>query len=96
MVEGPNDIYICASCSELCQNIFKQEKRKVTGAKPTVGEIPPPRQLKEFMDQYVIGQESAKRALSVAVHNHYKRLSHTDGRTSEETYEELYFTIRGR
>ncbi|MHB1767945.1 MAG: ATP-dependent Clp protease ATP-binding subunit ClpX [Phycisphaerae bacterium] len=84
MVEGPNDIYICASCSELCQNIFKQEKRKVTGAKPTVGEIPPPRQLKEFMDQYVIGQESAKRALSVAVHNHYKRLSHTDGRTSDD------------
>lgn len=84
MVEGPNDIYICASCSELCQNIFKQEKRKVTGAKPSIGEIPPPRQLKEFMDQYVIGQESAKRALAVAVHNHYKRLSHTDVRSSDD------------
>lgn len=84
MVEGPNDIYICSSCSELCQNIFKQEKRKVSGSKPAIGEIPPPRQLKEFMDQYVIGQEAAKRALSVAVHNHYKRLSHTDGRTSED------------
>src|SRR3954466_2639457 len=78
MVEGPNDIYICSNCTELCQNIFRQEKRKVSGSRPMFGQIPSPRQLKEFMDQYVIGQEVAKRAMSVAVHNHYKRLSHTD------------------
>src|SRR6476620_3218680 len=57
MVEGPNDIYICSNCTELCQNIFRQEKRKVSGSKPMFGQIPTPRQLKEFMDQYVIGQE---------------------------------------
>jgi len=84
MVEGPNDIYICSNCSELCQNIFRQEKRKVTGSRPSIGQIPPPRKLKEFMDQYVIGQDAAKRALSVAVHNHYKRLAHTDGRTTDD------------
>ncbi|MEM1210855.1 MAG: ATP-dependent Clp protease ATP-binding subunit ClpX [Planctomycetota bacterium] len=74
MVEGPNDVYICANCTELCQNIFKQERRRVHSGKPAIGAIPSPRQLHEFLDQYVIGQEIAKRALSVAVHNHYKRL----------------------
>src|ERR1041384_6031675 len=47
MVEGPNDIYICSNCTELCQNIFRQEKRKVSGSKPMFGQIPSPRQLKE-------------------------------------------------
>jgi ATP-dependent Clp protease ATP-binding subunit ClpX len=75
MVEGPNDVYICTNCTDLCQNIFKQERRRVTGSRPQLGQIPSPRQMKEFLDQYVIGQEAAKRALSVAVHNHYKRLS---------------------
>ncbi len=78
MVEGPNDIYICSNCTDLCQNIFRQEKRKVSGSRPMFGQIPTPRQLKEFMDQYVIGQEAAKRAMAVAVHNHYKRLAHAD------------------
>ena len=78
MVEGPNDIYICSNCTDLCQNIFRQEKRKVSGSRPMFGQIPTPRQLKEFMDQYVIGQDAAKRAMAVAVHNHYKRLAHAD------------------
>lgn len=84
MVEGPNDIYICENCSELCLNIFKQEKRKVSGPKQPMGQIPPPRQLKEFMDQYVIGQNGAKRAMAVAVHNHYKRLAHADARSKDD------------
>ena len=75
MVEGPNDVYICANCTELCQNIFKQERRRVHSGRPSFGSIPSPKQLKEFLDQYVIGQDIAKRALSVSVHNHYKRLS---------------------
>ena len=75
MVEGPNDVYICNNCTDLCLNIFKQERRRVHAGTPTVGEIPSPRQLKEFLDQYVVGQDIAKRALSVAVHNHYKRLA---------------------
>jgi ATP-dependent Clp protease ATP-binding subunit ClpX len=84
MVEGPNDIYICSNCTELCQNIFRQEKRKVSGTKPMFGTIPTPRQLKEFMDQYVIGQDAAKRAMAVAVHNHYKRLNHADTGGADE------------
>src|SRR6185503_431193 len=75
MVEGPNDIYICSNCTDLCQNIFRQERRRVTSARPLFSTIPTPRQIKEFLDQYVIGQDHAKKALSVAVHNHYKRLT---------------------
>jgi len=79
MVEGPNDIYICSNCTDLCQNIFRQERRRVSSARPLFSSIPAPRQIKEFLDQYVIGQDHAKKALSVAVHNHYKRLTHVDG-----------------
>jgi len=75
MVEGPNDIYICSNCTDLCQNIFRQERRRVTSARPLFSDIPAPRQIKEFLDQYVIGQDPAKKALAVSVHNHYKRLT---------------------
>jgi ATP-dependent Clp protease ATP-binding subunit ClpX len=75
MVEGPSDVYICANCVDLAHNIIRQEKRKLSASQPLFNTIPSPRQIKEFLDQYVIGQEYAKKALSVAVHNHYKRLT---------------------
>ena len=78
MVEGPSDVYICANCVDLAHNIIRQEKRKLTSSQPLFSTIPSPRQIKEFMDQYVVGQQFAKKALSVAVHNHYKRLTTTD------------------
>ncbi len=78
MVEGPNTVYICNHCTDLCQNIFKQEKRRVSTASASLREIPAPREIKDYLDQYVIGQDHAKRALSVAVHNHYKRLLHLE------------------
>jgi ATP-dependent Clp protease ATP-binding subunit ClpX len=82
MVEGPNDVYICSNCTDLCQNIFKQERRRVSAARPLFSSIPAPRQIKEFLDEYVIGQHLAKKALSVAVHNHYKRLMQADDDTA--------------
>jgi ATP-dependent Clp protease ATP-binding subunit ClpX len=78
VVEGPNGIFICANCVELCHSIVRQEQRRAAQAKPLFTAIPTPRQIKEFLDQYVIGQEHAKKVLSVAVHNHYKRLAHAD------------------
>jgi ATP-dependent Clp protease ATP-binding subunit ClpX len=75
LVEGPGDVYICGECIELCQSIIDQEKRRRGGSKNTVTNIPSPRSLKDKLDQYVIGQNRAKKVLSVAVHNHYKRLS---------------------
>ena len=78
MVEGPKDVYICKACVELCHNIIRQEMRKASTARAVVGGTPKPRQIKEFLDEYVIGQEAAKRAIAVGVHNHYKRLDHCD------------------
>jgi ATP-dependent Clp protease ATP-binding subunit ClpX len=75
MVEGPSDVYICANCVDLAHNIIRQEKRKMTSSAPLFTSIPSPRQINEFLDAYVVGQGYAKKALSVAVHNHYKRLS---------------------
>ncbi len=82
MVEGPNDVYICCNCVDLCQNIFKQERRRVSAGRHTLGTIPAPRQIREFLDQYVIGQDFAKKALSVAVHNHYKRLTQVENESA--------------
>ncbi len=87
IVEGPDGVYICANCVELCHNIIRQEQRRVSQSKPLFGSIPTPRQIKEFLDQYVIGQEHAKKVLSVAVHNHYKRLTHADGGSNDDEVE---------
>jgi ATP-dependent Clp protease ATP-binding subunit ClpX len=78
MVEGPGSVYICSNCTDLCQNIFKQERRRVSSASAWLREVPSPRAMKEFLDQYVIGQDIAKKSLCVAVHNHYKRLLHLE------------------
>jgi ATP-dependent Clp protease ATP-binding subunit ClpX len=75
LVEGPGDVYICGECIELCQSIIDQEKRRRGVSKTLFTHIPSPRSIKEKLDQYVIGQQRAKKFLSVAVHNHYKRLS---------------------
>jgi ATP-dependent Clp protease ATP-binding subunit ClpX len=77
MVEGPNTVYICASCTDLCQNIFRQEKRRVAPV-DVLRDIPAPAGMKQYMDQYVIGQDRAKKSLAVAVHAHYKRLQHLE------------------
>ncbi|GIW86176.1 MAG: ATP-dependent Clp protease ATP-binding subunit ClpX [Isosphaeraceae bacterium] len=76
LVEGPGDVYICGECIELCQSILDQERRRRGVPKSLFTEIPTPREIKEQLDQYVIGQEKAKKVLAVAVNNHYKRLVH--------------------
>ncbi|MBL8885861.1 MAG: ATP-dependent Clp protease ATP-binding subunit ClpX [Phycisphaerales bacterium] len=78
MVEGPSEVYICSHCTELCQNIFRQERRRVSTVTTALREVPAPREIKDYLDQYVIGQDQGKKALSVAVHNHYKRLLHLE------------------
>jgi ATP-dependent Clp protease ATP-binding subunit ClpX len=75
LVEGPGDVYICGDCIELCQSILEQEQRRRGPAKQLFSKILTPREIVERMDEYVIGQHSAKKVLGVAVHNHYKRLS---------------------
>ncbi|MGY0195353.1 ATP-dependent Clp protease ATP-binding subunit ClpX [Leptothrix sp. BB-4] len=76
LIAGPS-VFICDECIELCNEIIRDEVPPTeAGAKAARGELPVPSEIKDLLDQYVIGQDSAKRALSVAVYNHYKRLKH--------------------
>jgi ATP-dependent Clp protease ATP-binding subunit ClpX len=73
LIAGPT-VFICDECVELCMDIIREET-KATGLKAADG-VPTPKEICEVLDDYVIGQATAKRVLSVAVHNHYKRLNH--------------------
>jgi len=72
LVAGPG-VYICDECIELCNEIIEEELHDDVGA--DIGEIPKPKEIRNILDQYVVGQDEAKKALSVAVYNHYKRIS---------------------
>ena len=74
LVEGPGDVYICGECIELCQSILEQERRRRGSGKPLFSKVPTPREIVAKLEEYVIGQDVAKKVLAVAVHNHYKRL----------------------
>ncbi|NQV24107.1 MAG: ATP-dependent Clp protease ATP-binding subunit ClpX [Rhodopirellula sp.] len=74
LVEGPDDVYVCGDCIELCQSILEQEKRRRGEPQKLFSKVPTPREIVGHLDEYVIGQMPVKRSLSVAVHNHYKRL----------------------
>lgn len=73
LIAGPN-VFICNECVELCMDIIREEDK--TQIVREGGGIPSPSEIKKVLDDYVIGQDGAKRVLSVAVHNHYKRLDH--------------------
>lgn len=74
LVEAPgHNIFICDKCVAVCQSILDQKQKAPTPIE--MSEVPSPREFKEYLDQYVIGQDYAKKALSVAVYNHYKRMS---------------------
>ena len=68
-------VYICDECINLCQEIIEEEMLETPRHKPAVAKLPNPRQIKVALDQYVISQEKAKKVLSVAVYNHYKRVN---------------------
>src|SRR3546814_3966527 len=74
LIAGPT-VFICGECVELCNDIIREEtKGGLVGKKD--GGVPTPLEICDVLDDYVIGQSRAKRVLSVAVHNHYKRLNH--------------------
>lgn len=72
LIAGPS-VYICDECIDLCNDIIAEEV-ETESVLPSQSKVPKPKDIKSFLDQYVVGQDFAKRALSVAVHNHYKRL----------------------
>ncbi len=72
LIAGPG-VYICDECIELCNEIIEEEFNEEADVE--LGNVPKPKEIKDILDQYVIGQEGAKKALSVAVYNHYKRIN---------------------
>lgn len=76
LIAGPT-VYICNECIELCNEIIADEEAKEGQLKKRYSALPTPSQIKSFLDEYVIGQERAKKVLAVAVYNHYKRVEHT-------------------
>jgi ATP-dependent Clp protease ATP-binding subunit ClpX len=75
LIAGPNQVYICDECVQLCREIIEEEEPTAPRAEPSFAGIPTPRELYERLNSYVIGQDRAKRILSVAVYNHYKRIN---------------------
>ncbi len=82
LIAGPS-VYICDECIDLCNNIIRDDVQLGTPG-TTASDLPIPSEISGILDQYVIGQERAKRILSVAVYNHYKRLRHQGGKDDVE------------
>ncbi|SNZ11585.1 ATP-dependent Clp protease ATP-binding subunit ClpX [Hydrogenobacter hydrogenophilus] len=72
LIAGPNDTFICDRCVEACNSVIREQKKQQVSY--GLRDIPKPERIKAFLDEYVIGQERAKKILSVAVYNHYKRI----------------------
>ena len=84
LIAGPG-VYICDECVDLCNEILDEELFDSTSqiqgqskeqSLPLISDIPRPNEIKAYLDQHIIGQDSAKKILSVAVYNHYKRINH--------------------
>jgi len=74
LVRGPGNLFICDLCVAQCQRVLHDDYLRRQRARPAVKRVPPPQEIKHHLDEYVIGQERAKKVLSVAVHTHYKRI----------------------
>jgi len=77
LIAGPS-VFVCDECIELCNDIIREESNNAVPGKSDRSDLPVPHQIRASLDEYVIGQEQAKKILSVAVYNHYKRLKNTD------------------
>ncbi len=77
LIAGPDGICICDECVQLCDAMIAQQGQRGKGAGADAVKVPKPHEIKKHLDEYVIGQEHAKKVLSVAVHNHYKRMTDT-------------------
>ena len=83
LIAGPT-VYICDECVDICLDIIAEDRKDEPGALEGAGHLPKPKEIKEFLDLYVIGQERAKKKLAVAVYNHYKRIDYHSRNTRQD------------
>jgi ATP-dependent Clp protease ATP-binding subunit ClpX len=83
LIAGPGAVYICDECVELCREIVQEDKAGPSRPKMPLQRLPPPKMIYQQLSEYVIGQEQAKKVLSVAVYNHYKRIGAATNRDVE-------------
>ena len=83
LIAGPGAVYICDECVELCREIIQEDKPSPSRPKVPLQRLPPPKIIYQQLSEYVVGQEQAKKVLSVAVYNHYKRIGAATGRNVE-------------
>ncbi len=93
LVAGPNDVFICNQCVAVCQSILDEKNQDILPIE--LDSVPTPREFKEYLDQYVIGQDYAKKALAVAVYNHYKRMAMLRNLDSEVQIEKSNILLIG-
>ena len=92
LVAGPNGLYICDECLELCNYILKEESEE---SNDTSFELKKPREIKEELDKYIVGQDDAKKFLSVAVYNHYKRINQKSKQNDDVEIEKSNILLLG-
>ena len=93
LIAGPKDVYICDECVEVCRKILTEEDHEL--ANQFTGDIPTPKEIKDYLDLFCIGQDAAKKALSVAVYNHYKRIANPSKETDEVEIEKSNVLLIG-
>jgi ATP-dependent Clp protease ATP-binding subunit ClpX len=92
IIAGPG-VYICDECVKVCEQILAEDETELAAG--FTGEVPKPKEIKEYLDQYVVGQEYVKKALSVAVYNHYKRIAHQGAENAEVELEKSNVLLIG-
>ena len=93
LIAGPNDVFICDECIEVCRKILSEEEHELTSH--FSGDIPTPQEIKAYLDLFIIGQDNAKKALSVAVYNHYKRIANPSKENEEVEIEKSNVLLIG-
>ena len=93
LIAGPREVFICDECVEVCRKILAEEDHELSTQ--FTGDVPTPREIKDYLDLFCIGQDAAKKALSVAVYNHYKRIANPARETEDVEIEKSNVLLIG-
>lgn len=85
LIAGPDDVYICKQCVAVCQSIIAEEEDTYV-PEIAITDVPTPKEFKRYLDEYVVGQDYTKKMLSVAVYNHYKRMSQNKASSKKDVF----------